>query len=165
MEEKTCCVTGSLDIPAEWNLYIERELRREVMAAIENGYTRFISGFSKEVDFMFAAAVMEQRKRNKKISLEAALPYKNRLKTKNQRFQQLLCLCSDIKIMSESYAPSCFMQCNRYLVRQSRRVIAVYDGQCHGGTLFTMRLAHTMDREVRVIWVPPLVDGVAPEGG
>jgi len=46
METKVCCVTGHRDIPAERISYVEQELRREVRAAIEDGYTRFISGFA-----------------------------------------------------------------------------------------------------------------------
>ena len=40
METKVCCVTGHRDIPAERISYVEQELRREVRAAIEDGYTR-----------------------------------------------------------------------------------------------------------------------------
>ena len=47
METKTCCVTGHRDIPKEYLDYVEQELRREVQAAIEDGYTRFISGFAE----------------------------------------------------------------------------------------------------------------------
>ena len=47
--------------------------------------------------------------------------------------------------------PSCFMQRNRYMARASQRVIAVYDGRDRGGTLFTLRYAHTLGREIRVI--------------
>ena len=43
------------------------------------------------------------------------------------------------------------MERNRYMVSQSQRVIAVYDGREKGGTLFTMRHAHAMGRDVRVI--------------
>ncbi|MEG0912281.1 MAG: hypothetical protein RSG53_01620 [Oscillospiraceae bacterium] len=45
------------------------------------------------------------------------------------------------------------MNRNRYMVSLSGRIIAVYDGREKGGTLFTMRYAHTMEREVREIWI------------
>ena len=47
MDEKTCCVTDHRDISKEHLDYVEQELRREVQAAIEDGYTRFISGFAE----------------------------------------------------------------------------------------------------------------------
>ena len=39
------------------------------------------------------------------------------------------------------------------MVHQSQLVIAVYDGRDHGGTLFTMRCAHTLGKEVHLIKV------------
>ena len=45
---KTCCITGHRDIPAEKKKFVEEELRKEVVAAIEDGYTRFISGFADD---------------------------------------------------------------------------------------------------------------------
>lgn len=55
------------------------------------------------------------------------------------------------KVVCQEYAPSCFMQRNRYMAGESQRVIAVYDGRERGGTLFTMRYAHSIGREVREI--------------
>ena len=83
--------------------------------------------------------------------MEAAIPYARRLKTKDQQFHELLRACDGIKVECEKYVPSCFMQRNRYMVQQSQRVIAVYDGRDHGGTLFTMRCAHTLGKDVHLI--------------
>ena len=90
MAEKTCCVTGHRDIPEDRIAYVEQELRREVLAAIQDGYTRFISGFAEGADLMFAAIVVEQKKHNPDLFLEAAIPYAGRLKTKNKQFHELL---------------------------------------------------------------------------
>ena len=59
MDNKTCCITGHRDIPAERIFYVKQELRREVQVAIEDGYTRFISGFAEGTDLMLAAIVAE----------------------------------------------------------------------------------------------------------
>lgn len=68
-ETKTCCVTGHRDIPAEKKGLVEEALRREVAAAIEDGYTRFISGFAEGADLMFATICF----------LQALFPQKCRL--------------------------------------------------------------------------------------
>ena len=68
-ETKTCCVTGHRDIPAEKKGLVEEALRREVAAAIEDGYTRFISGFAEGADLMFAAIVAEAKKENGSLFL------------------------------------------------------------------------------------------------
>jgi len=72
-------------------------------------------------------------------------------RSENNRVKELLKKCSGMKIISEKYIPSCFMARNRYLVEHSQRVIAVYDGREKRGTVFTMRNAHFMERDVRVI--------------
>lgn len=151
MNAKVCCVTGHRDIPAERMAYVEQQLRREVLEAIEAGYTRFISGFAEGTDLMFAAIVAEHKKLHPELFLEAAIPYAGRLKTRNKQFHALLQDCDGIKVMCREYTPSCFMQRNRYMARESQRVIAVYDGRDRGGTLFTLRYAHTLGREIRVI--------------
>ena len=151
MVRKTCCVTGHRDIPADKLDYVEQELRRELAEAVVDGYTRFISGFAEGADLMFAALVVEEKERHPELFLEAALPYAGRVKTKDKRFHELLRLCDGVKVESQTYAPSCYMERNRYMVSQSQRVIAVYDGREKGGTLFTMRYAYTLGRDVRVI--------------
>lgn len=153
MNEKTCCVTGHRDISEKRIDYVKQALRHEILSAIEDGYTRFISGFAEGVDLMFASIVAEEKKQHPELFLEAAIPYAGRLKTKDQRFHELLRACDGVKVECEKYAPSCFMQRNRYMVHQSQRVIAVYDGRDHGGTLFTMRCAHTLGKEVKLIRV------------
>ena len=151
MEFKTCCVTGHRNIPMEKQETVEARLRREVSLAIEDGYNRFLSGFAEGTDLLFAAIVAEQAQRNPGVCLEAAIPYPNRLQAKDGQFQKLIACCQSVKIVSDHYFPACFMQRNRYMVRQSARVIAVYDGRERGGTLFTMRYAHSLGREIRVI--------------
>lgn len=63
VETKTCCVTGHRDIPVEKKDFVEEALRREVASGIEDGYTRFISGFAEGADLMFAAVVAEAKKK------------------------------------------------------------------------------------------------------
>ena len=149
-KEKTCCVTGHRDIPAEQMDRIQKLLRQEILAAIEDGYTHFISGFAAGADLLFADIVAELEEVCF-ITLEAAIPYPGRMKTPDKTFQRLIRCCDTVKICSDSYSKDCYMRRNRYMVDQSQRVIAVYDGRERGGTLFTMRYAHSIGREVREI--------------
>ena len=131
--------------------FCELHCTLSVQTAIDDGYTRFISGFADGTDLIFAAIVAEEKKRHPELSLEAAIPYAGRLKTRDTRFHELLRDCDGIKVVCQTYIPSCFMQRNRYMAGQAHRVIAVYDGRERGGTLFTMREAHTLGKEVRLI--------------
>ena len=60
-------------------------------------------------------------------------------------------LCAEIFVVAEEYHSSVYAKRNRYMVEQSDRVIAVYDGREKGGTVETIRLAHTMKRELKEI--------------
>lgn len=148
---KTCCVTGHREIPAEKRAYVEAALREEVTAAIADGYTHFLSGFAQGVDLIFAAIVAEEKERCPDLFLEAAIPYAGRLKAKDALFQTLIRSCNGMKVICQEYTPNCYMNRNRYMVSESQRVIAVYDGRESGGTLFTLRDAHCQGREIRMI--------------
>ena len=148
-QEKTCCVTGHRDIPAEQMDRIQELLRREILAAIEDGYTHFISGFAAGADLIFADIVAEL-KEIYPITLEAAIPYPGRMKTPDETFQRLIRCCDTVKIHSDGYFKGCYLRRNRYMVDQSQRVIAVYDGRPTGGTAATVRYAG--EKDVRIVW-------------
>lgn len=148
-QEKTCCVTGHRDIPAAQMDRIQELLRREILTAIEDGYSHFISGFATGADLIFAEIVAELREVYP-ITLEAAIPYPGRMKTPDKTFQRLIRCCDTVKIHSDGYFKGCYMRRNRYMVDQSQRVIAVYDGRPTGGTAATVRYARGKD--VRVVW-------------
>lgn len=147
--EKTCCVTGHRDIPEEQMDRIQKLLRQEILAAIEDGYTHFISGFAAGADLLFADIVAEL-KEIYPITLEAAIPYPGRMKTPDETFQRLIRCCDTVKVHSDSYFKGCYMRRNRYMVDQSQRVVAVYNGRPTGGTAATVRYAKGKD--VRVVW-------------
>ena len=153
VSEKTCCVTGHREIPADKEQYVENALRNEVAAAVTDGYTHFISGFADGVDLMFAAIIAEEKRVNRRLVLEAALPYRNRLKAKSKHFQELLVCCDRVYVQSEKTTPNCYFERNRYMVLASNRVIAVYDGRAKGGTFYTLCFAQENEKDVRVITV------------
>lgn len=148
---KKCCVTGHREIAEEKRNYIISELREEIKNALRDGYNCFISGFAQGVDLLFAEIVAELKRSNPDIILEAALPYYDRLKTKDENFQRLIKQCSSIKICSEKYTRECFLKRDRYVVDSSNRVIAVYDGRVGGGTYYTLKYAKEHEKDIRII--------------
>lgn len=141
---KTCCITGHRNLPAEKMEYIKEMLSQKVQYAIENGYIRFLSGFADGTDLLFASIISDKKKEYPDIRLEAAIPYRGRLKTKNRDFQSLLKYCDRITVVSEDYTPSCYMRRNRYIVDESQLVIAVYDGRNRGGTWATIKYTNNL---------------------
>lgn len=158
MRGKACCVTGHRDIPAGQIGHIKKSLEQEVDRAISDGFTCFISGFADGVDLLFAEIVAEKITKNLALKLIAAIPYQKRLDTlrKAERTKALIDLCAEIYIAADDYRPSVYAKRNRYMVEHSDRVIAVYDGREKGGTVGTIRLAHTMKKELREIAVGEL---------
>lgn len=147
--EKTCCVTGHRDIPEQKKEDITQLLKQEILEAITDGYTHFISGFATGTDLMFADMVV-QLKAVYPIVLEAAIPYSGRMKTPDKTFQRLIRCCDTVKIHSDCYFEGCYARRNCYMVDQSQRIIAVYDGRTTGGTAATLRYA--AGKEVRIVW-------------
>lgn len=151
MTTKACCVTGHRDIPTNKVEYVKAKLKEEIEQAIADGYTTFITGMAEGVDLFFAELVIEQKAQHPELFLEAAIPYNNRLKSTDPLFRKCFAGCDGVRVQQNEYSSDCFMNRNRYMVSLSSRVIAVYDGREKGGTFFTMRYAHMMEREVREI--------------
>lgn len=125
------------------------KLEMEIRAAVADDYTRFTSGFAEGVDLIFAALVIELKAQGHPLVLEAALPYRGRLNSDDQDFQKILSLCDRIKVLCDKPSRSCYHIRNRYMVDQSSRVIAVYDGREDGGTAYIIRYANAQGRTVQ----------------
>lgn len=151
MKNKIICVTGHRNIPDDKIEYVRTQLLNEIQSAINDGYTTFISGFADGADLLFAECVLEHKKEYPNLFLEAAIPYANRIKNGNAQMRDLLRKCGSVKFVCNEYQPDSFMLRNRYMVQQSSRVVAVYDGRDSGGTVFTMRYATLMEKELRII--------------
>ena len=153
LKVKSCCVTGHRSISPEMEDFVKKELRKEIILAINDGYTHFISGFAIGTDLIFADIVVEQKTEHPYITLEAAIPYGRRLETSDIEFNRLIEQCDAVVVKSEQYTKNCFFIRNLYMVENSERVIAVYDGRKNGGTAFTIRKARISQREVRIILI------------
>ena len=150
MKSKSCCVTGHRELDPLKIEPIKQALRNAILEAINDGYTHFISGFAEGIDLYFADIVAEMKEEND-LFFEAAIPYRNRIKTKDKDFQRLITQCNAVGVHSEEYSPRCYLIRNPFMVQSSDLVITVYDGREKGGTLSTMRYAHAMEKEVKVI--------------
>ena len=150
----TCCVTGHRRIPADQVEFIQAELEKAVLAAVEQGYKHFISGFASGVDLMFAGIVADM-KEERPIALEAAIPCPGRMRTHDDTFQRLIGCCDVVKIHSDHYFKGCYEVRNRYMVDASGLVIAVWDGRESGGTAATARYAERLNKDVAIIRLLP----------
>jgi len=149
---KACCITGHRAIPADKINFVEQGLRKEIQSALDDGYRRFLSGFADGVDLIFARIVLEYKEKYPDIFLEAALPYPG-WKRKGAEYNALLARCDRVGVYSPRYKPDCFLIRNKFMVDICDRVVVVYDGRGHGGTVNTLRCAQALNREIRMISV------------
>ncbi len=155
MDNKVCCVTGHRDLPQNQINYVKAALLREIEQAIVDGFTCFMSGFAEGVDQYFVEMVMEKQKNNPVLELTAVIPYQKRLDSLRAKAwtNKMLENCNNVIVIQEEYQPSVYSRRNRYMVENSDRVIAVYDGRKKGGTVITIRFAHLLKKELREISV------------
>lgn len=151
--QKTCCFSGHRKLNIEQKQIAVIGLVGFIDIAIEQGYTKFISGFAEGIDLIAANIISKNKIRDKKLFLEAAIPYRKRLQSKNEDFQKLLTKCSDINILQDEYSPDCFFERDRYMIDNSNLLIAVWDGRKRGGTYYTINYAKTHGKEIKIILI------------
>jgi len=150
---KTCGFTGHRKIAEDKLEFVRRELCREIAVAVPNGFTHFICGMCDGADLEFAEIIAKEKEGNPEISLEAAIPYRDRLKTKNSKFHELLEKCNKITFTGEDYNRNCYRVRNSYIVGKSDVIIAVFDGRNRSGTAQTIRIAQKENREIKLIGI------------
>ena len=148
---KSCSVSGHRKIPFHLTEVVRQALHQEILLAVTDGYTNFISGFAEGVDYEFADTVASLKREFLSITLEAAIPHRGRMRTKDVRFHTLIDQCEYINIQSETHYAGVYHARNRSMVERAERLIAVYDGRAAGGTVYTMNYAMLLGREVSVI--------------
>lgn len=146
-----CGVTAHRDIPDDNIEYIKNELRKVIQKTLDKNYRHYISGFANGGDLIFIETVLEFKERYPGIRIEAAIPYRERLKSKNKQFQNLIMKCDYIEICSEEYSKQCYSRRNDYILERSDLVIAIYDGRPKGGTYNTIQKAIKLNKNLSVI--------------
>ena len=149
--DKTCCVAGHRDIPADMLDHARRELRKEIEAAIEDGYLYFLTDLMEGVDQLFAEAVVEMQKANSAIVLSALLPHRHRRDEllDDAKTFALLAACRDVDFACDKRVRNSVSICRRKMLQQSSRMIVVYDGRDMGGTVSAIRMANMQGVPIR----------------
>lgn len=111
-------------------------LRKEILDAIENGYTTFISGCSRGVDLWAASIVLELRRTNKSLKLICAVPFEG-FESKwppdwIKHYKMVRKQADWVEIIAPGYSPDVYQKRNVWMVNRATRVIAVWDGYPSG---------------------------------
>lgn len=134
-------------------------LRKEILVAIEDGYTTFVTGCSRGVDLWAASIVLELRRTNKSLRLICAVPFEG-FESKwppdwIKHYKMVRKQADWVEIISQSYFADVYQKRNEWMVRRSTRLIAVFDG-LPSGTKNTIDFAKTIDCSIRMVDFLPL---------
>lgn len=148
-----CCFTGHR--PEKLNQSEEAlcgMLRAEIMQAINDGFTVFISGMARGIDIWAAEIVLELKQEGYPLRLICALPYDgfgDRWSVLwREKYQKILSQVDLVRVICKGYHKGCFQIRNEWMVNHSARVIALYTGE-PGGTRNTINYAEKCGIEVR----------------
>ena len=150
-----CCFTGhrpeKLKRPAD---DIKVDLENEILRAIREGYTTFITGMASGTDLWAGNIVCRLKDRFSELKLIAAIPFPEFEESWDQawqnKYRRLLEAADCVRVIAPEYSPQAFQARNKWMVDRSSRVIAVYNGQ-PGGTRNTIQYARQKGIEVRCL--------------
>lgn len=140
-----CCFTGhrpeKLGVGKD---LITQRLDEAIIAAMERGYTTFISGAAKGVDLWAAELVLEHRRTRPDIRLVCAVPYRgfglHWRDGHSELFAEIIQEADAVCYVCDSYSRSAYQRRNEWMVDRSSLLIAAYAG-IRGGTRNTIEYA------------------------
>ncbi len=160
---ETCCFTGHREEKLPWRGNEAdprcRRLRQMLFDAVEavyaDGVRHYICGMANGCDLYFLEAVLALRARYPDVTVEAAIPFEGQAdrwrEPLRKRYVNLLRQCDYQTLVQRAYTSGCMMRRNRYMVDNSRVLIAAYNGSA-GGTQKT--LLYAMRRGLEIIELP-----------
>ena len=135
---------------------LKTALCRQIYAVCDMGVTDFYTGCALGVDMWAGEAVCDIRRRNKKIRLIGAVPFKGQEARWNEydkeRYNMLLSRCDEVVTLSDKYSRNAFLARDRYMVDNADVLIAVYDrNKSSSGTGYTVRYAMGKNKPIIII--------------
>lgn len=135
----------------ELYMRFREQLSKVIARLIERGYTDFVSGIALGFDTWAAENVLEQKKNNKAITLECAIPCPQQAddwSREDQKRRKQIIRHSTSHVTTGNYpSRENFFKRNRYMVDKAEVVVCAYDGQ-KGGTGYTVDYALRNDKIV-----------------
>lgn len=155
LRSRRCCFTGHRPEKLKRSEEeIKKGLEAAILKAIHDGYTNFITGMARGVDIWAGQIVLRLRQSNPDLRIIAALPYpgcdRRWPASWRKQYAEVLKAADLVKSISPKYSMASFQKRDEWLVDQSSRVIAVYDG-VPGGTKNTIDYAMKCAVEIEFV--------------
>ena len=165
-----CCCTGHRPNGFPWKYGYNKEKQtlyeKELVNRIETyitdcGVTEFISGMALGVDMDFAMAVLRVREKCPHIRLHCAIPCRDQTRLWKEHsialYKNILQQADSSFIISDNYTKTCMLERNRYMVDKSNYVFVVWNGECKGGTWYTMEYAKKLHKSIEILRLDKLI--------
>ncbi len=154
-----CCFTGhrpyGIGIKKENIDSLKQVLSDVIDTAISDGYTDFYCGMAQGIDTYAAEILIDKMRENAVLKLHAVLPCPEQdlkwTKEEKKHYEEILSHTDSRTIISPFYTKTCMLTRNRFMVDNSERVIAVWNGSVRGGTAYTVRYAKKENKEIHLI--------------
>ena len=133
------------------------ELRKEILKAVDAGYTTFLTGMSRGTDLWAADIIIHLRRYNHNLKLIGMIPYDGfdeKWSVDWKKHYKLVRKELDgLYVASKEYSPNVYQQRNQLLVDHASKVIAVFNGDA-GGTFNTIQYAQEKGTPVNIaeVW-------------
>lgn len=129
---------------------MKKRVRKEIVNSIKLGYSNFISGMALGFDMMCAEIVLGLKKKYD-IKLICAVPCKNQDQywtgEQREKYKAILNSADQIRCLYQKYTRWCMQERNKFMVNNSSRVIAFFNGS-EGGTKQTIDYAKSKKLEI-----------------
>lgn len=129
-------------------------LYREIESAMEDGARTFYTGMARGVDLWAADMILHFRKQYPLVNLICVLPCADRTETisgpERYHVHAVMQAADQVIALSEHFYRGCYRDRNAYMVRHSRRLIALV-ADIRSGTGQTVHMAERAGLEMRVL--------------
>lgn len=171
MREVTACFTGHRPekLPdggasdSQMIKTLKSLLHQEITAAVNDGYTSFITGMARGVDLWAGEMIVEMICSGKPLKLTAVFPYRN-YESRYKGYEKwvggrIISKAAQVVYLNEQYYRGCMRERNEYMVDRSSRLIAVV-GDYKSGSGQTVKYARSQQLDVHIIDI----NNIFPDG-
>ena len=146
-KEKSAAFTGHRFVPYAQRSIIRERIKGEVINAYKLGIRNFYCGMAVGFDMLAAEVILSLKAQLSSISLIAVVPFRGQdfrfSESDKKRYKMILNEVDDVLVLSNKYYKGCLLRRNDFMLDNSSRLIAFYNGEQKGGTFYTCRRAES----------------------
>ena len=142
---KSAAFTGHRFVPYAQKAIVKHRLNVGIRNAYRLGVRNFYCGMAVGFDMLAAECVLALKAELKDITLIAVVPFRGQearfSASYKIRYHRLLEKADKVIVLSDKYFKGCLLRRNDFMLENSSRLIAYYNGDEKGGTYYTCRRA------------------------